>query len=81
MRDEDASELKVVKDYVMMKGKLYYRMLGGILSRCVGHEEARRKLEEVHSKTSGFCKEVSLYRSLQRAGFYWSNMNREGDQI
>ena len=61
LREEDVAKLKIVKDYVLMKGKLYRRMLGVILSRCVGYEEAQRKLEEVHSKTCGFYKEVSLY--------------------
>lgn len=62
-------ELKTVKKYVQMKGELYQRMLGRILLRCVGHEDAQRKLEEVHRRTCGFCKEVSLYLRLQRPGF------------
>ena len=78
---EDVAELKTVKDYVLMKGELYRRMPRGILSRCVGHEEAQRKLEEVHNRTCGFCKEVSLYRKLQRVGFYWVTMNKEADKI
>ena len=61
MKEEDVAELKTVKDYVLMKGELYCKMLGGILSRCLRHDEAYRKLEEVQSKTCGFCKEVSLY--------------------
>lgn len=75
------AELKTVKDYVIMKGEMYRRMLGGVLSRCVGHKEAQRKLEEVHNRTCGFCKEVSLYCRLQRVGFYWLTMNREAYQI
>ena len=74
-------ELKTLKDYVLMKAKLYRRMLGGILSRCVGCEEAQRKLEEVHSKTCGFCGKISLYRKLQRAGFYWPSMGKDVDLI
>ena len=34
------AELKTVNDYVLMKGELYRRIPGGILSRCVGREEA-----------------------------------------
>ena len=55
-------------------------MPGGILARCAGHREAQKKLEEVHSRTCGFCREVSLYRRLQRVGFYWPNMRKEADQ-
>ena len=40
LMEEYVVELKIVKDYVLMKGQLYCQMLGGILSRCVGHKEA-----------------------------------------
>ena len=64
LKEEDMAELKTLKDYILMKGELYYRMLKGILFRCVGHEEAQRKLEQVQNRTCGFCREVSLYRRL-----------------
>ena len=35
----------------------------------------------MHSKTYGFYKEVSLYKRLKRASFYWSSMSKEVDQI
>ena len=54
------ADLKTKKDYTLMKEELYSRMSGGILSRCVGQEEAQRKLKEVHSRTCGFCGEISL---------------------
>ena len=47
MKEEDVAELKTVKDYVLMKGELYCKMLEGILSRCLRHDEAYRNLEEV----------------------------------
>lgn len=61
MKEEDVEELKTIKDYVLMNGELYRKMPSRILFRCVGHKEAQRKLEEVHSRTCGVCKEVSLY--------------------
>ena len=64
MKDEDMAELKALKDYALVKGELYHRMPGGILSRCVWQEEAQRKLKEVHDKTCRFCGEVSLYHRL-----------------
>ena len=51
-------------------------MLGGILSRCVGQEEAQRKLKEMHGKTCRFCGEINLYHKFQRMGFYWPSMER-----
>ena len=58
------AKLKVLKDYVLIKGELYRKMPGGILSRCVGHEKSYRKLREVHSRTCGFCGEISIYCKL-----------------
>ena len=70
------AELKILKDYILMKGELYRRVPKGILSRCVGHEKAQRKLREVHGRTYGFYDEISLYHRLQRTGFYWPNMSK-----
>ena len=36
MKEEDAVELEVLKDYALVRGGLSRRMLGGVLSRCVG---------------------------------------------
>ncbi|XP_023916324.1 uncharacterized protein LOC112027915 [Quercus suber] len=79
--EEDTAELKMLKDYVLVRGELYRRMLGGVLSRCVEQEEAQRKLKEIHDKTSRSCGEVSLYRRLQRACFYWPSMGKDVDQV
>ena len=64
MKRNDAAKLKILKDYALVKEELYRKMPGGILSRCVGQEEAQRKLKEIHDKTCGSCGEVSLYRRL-----------------
>ena len=81
MKGEGAAELKVLKNYTFMRGELYCRMPGGVLSRCVGQDEAQRKLKEVHDKTCGSCGEVSLYCRLQRAGFYWPSMGKDADRV
>ena len=81
MRGEDAAELKILKDYALVKEELYRRMPGGVLSKCVGQEKAQRKLKEVHNKTCGSCGEVNLYRRFQRAGFYWPSMGKDADQV
>ena len=36
VKGDDATELKILKDYALVKEELYHRMPGGILSRCVG---------------------------------------------
>ena len=81
MKGEGAAELKALKDYALVKGELYRRMPGEVLSRCVGWVEAQRKLKDVYDKTCGSCGEVSLYRRLQKVGFYWPSMVKKADQV
>ena len=40
MKEEDTTRLKVLKDYAQVRGELYRRMPGGVLSRCVWQKEA-----------------------------------------
>ena len=49
--EEDIAKIKILKDYALVRGELYHRMLDGVLFRCIGQEEAQRKLNEVHDKT------------------------------
>ena len=79
MKKKDMAELNVLKDNALVRGELYRRMPGGVLSRCVGQKEAQRKLKEVNGKTCRSCGEVSLYYTLQRAGFYWPSMGKDAD--
>ncbi|XP_075665710.1 uncharacterized protein LOC142635442 [Castanea sativa] len=77
----EPAELKVLKDYTLVGGELYRRMPGRVLSRCVGQEEAQRKLKEVHDKACGSCGEINLYHILQRIGFYWPSMGKDAGQV
>jgi len=43
--EEDIVEMKILEDYALVRGELYHRMLGGVLSRCVGQEKAQRRLK------------------------------------
>ena len=64
MSPEGVADLKTLKDYVLITGDLYRRLLGGVLARCVSLREATRKLTEVHEKSCEFGDGVSLYRRL-----------------
>ena len=64
MKGEGVAKLKLLKDFSMMRGELYRRMPSGVLSRCVGQDEAQKKLKELYDKTHGSYGEVSLYRRL-----------------
>ena len=80
-REEDMVELKVLKDYALVGGELYWKMPGGVLSRCVGQEEAQRKLKKVHDKSCRFCGKVNFYHKLQKASFYWPSMGKDANQV
>ncbi|CAL8137088.1 unnamed protein product [Prunus armeniaca] len=45
------NDIKELKDYDIIFGELYRRLLGGILTRCIRSAEARVKLQEVHDNT------------------------------
>ena len=41
MKGDDVAELKILKDYALIKEEVHRRMPGGILSRCVGQGKPR----------------------------------------
>ena len=65
-----AADFKEIKDYTLIYGELYRRLPGGVLARCISIQEAKRKLIEVHEKTCQGGGGISLYRKLQRLGYY-----------
>ena len=64
------ADLREIKDYTLISGDLYRKLLGGVLARCISMEEAKEKLLEVHEKTCGDEGTISLYRRLQRLGYF-----------
>ena len=74
---EYGGSIKELRDYNLIEGKLYIRLLRGILSRCINEKEGKLRLEELHSQVCGVAKKISLYRRVQRMGYYWPNMNKE----
>ncbi|XP_024156336.1 uncharacterized protein LOC112164363 [Rosa chinensis] len=69
--------LRTLGDYSLIFGELYKRLPGGVLARCVDEKEAQRRLQEVHEATCGVEQVVSLYRRLQRRGYYWPDMKKQ----
>ena len=78
---EGVAELKTLKDYVLIVGDLYRRLLGGVLARCVSLQKVARKLIEVHGKSCEFDDKVSLYRRLQHLGYFWPDMSKEAASL
>ena len=65
----------------MIEGELYWRLPGGILSRCINKKERRLRLEELHSQACGVVGKVSLYIKMQHMGYYWPNISKEAATI
>uniref|UniRef100_A0A2N9HPH6 Integrase catalytic domain-containing protein n=1 Tax=Fagus sylvatica TaxID=28930 RepID=A0A2N9HPH6_FAGSY len=76
-----AAHLREIKDYTLISGDLYRRLPRGVLERCISIEEAKERLPEVHEKTCGDGGAISLYRRLQRLGYFWPNMSAEAAKI
>ena len=66
----EKDHLKILKDYALMAGELYKKLPGGVLARCLSLGESIKRLKEVHEKSCGPSGSVSLYRHLQRLGYY-----------
>uniref|UniRef100_A0A2N9IWD6 Integrase catalytic domain-containing protein n=1 Tax=Fagus sylvatica TaxID=28930 RepID=A0A2N9IWD6_FAGSY len=75
------ADLREIKDYTLISRDLYRRLPGGVLARCISIEEVKEKLPEVHEKTCGDGGAISLYRRLQRLGYFWPNMSAEAAEI
>ena len=73
--------LKILKDYALMAGELYKKLPGGVLARCLSPSESTKRLKEVHEKSCGLRGSVSLYRCLQRLGYYWPEMGKQAATI
>ena len=78
---KDVADLKALKDFVLICGDLYRRLPEGILARCVSPREGTKKLQEVHEKSCELEGGVSLYRRLQRLGYFWPDMSKEAADL
>jgi hypothetical protein len=64
-----------VLKYTSINDELYRRPIDGMLLKCLGEEQARVAVREVHDRTCGAHQ--STYKMnwlLQRVGFYWPTM-------
>ena len=73
--------IKELKDYTLIEGELYKRLPRGILSRCINEKEGKLRLKKLHSQICEIAEKISLYRRMQRMGYYWPNMNKEAATV
>uniref|UniRef100_A0A2N9H6K5 Integrase catalytic domain-containing protein n=1 Tax=Fagus sylvatica TaxID=28930 RepID=A0A2N9H6K5_FAGSY len=81
MSPADTADLREIKDYTLISGDLYRRLPGGVLARCISLEEAKERLPKIHETTYGDGGAISLYRRLQRLGYFWPSMSAEAVEI
>jgi ribonuclease HI len=65
---------KAIK-FVLLDGRLYYKSLDGVLLQCLGQEEAKKIMSEVHDGLYGAHQ--SAYRMkwvIKQTGCYWPTM-------
>ena len=51
------------------------------MSRCINEKEGKLRLEKLHTQVCGIAEKISLYKRMQRMGYYWPNMNKEAATI
>ena len=61
--------------YVLLDDQLYYKIVDGVLLKCLNQEEAKVLMGEVHE---GICgAHQSAYKikwTIRRAGYFWPTM-------
>ena len=58
--------------YVLLEEVLYYRTIDGVLLRCLGDEEARSLMGEIHEGVCGAHQSAFKMKwMIRRNGYYW----------
>jgi len=58
--------------YVLLEGELYYRTIDGILLRCLGDDEAKNLMGEIHEGVCGAHQSTFKMKwMIRRNGYYW----------
>jgi hypothetical protein len=61
--------------YVMLDNTLYHRTIDGLLLKCLGSDQSKIAMEEVHEGICGTHQSAHKMKwLLHRSGFYWLTM-------
>ncbi|KAF4355250.1 hypothetical protein G4B88_028286 [Cannabis sativa] len=74
------THLKEMQRFVVIGGTLYYRSSDGVLARCLDQEEISTQMEEIHNAACG-VEGPKLSRRLQRAGYFWLEMEEDAARL
>jgi hypothetical protein len=62
---------KAIK-FVLLDGRLYYKSLDGVLPQCLGQEEAKKMISDVHDGMCGAHQSAyRMKRVIRQTGCYW----------
>ena len=60
------------KKYVLLEEELYYRMIDGVLLKCLSDDEARSLMGEIHEGVCGAHQSAFKMKwMIRRNGYYW----------
>ncbi|KAF7839291.1 reverse transcriptase [Senna tora] len=76
LKSPKSSDMITLKDFYLQGEQLFRKGADGLLMRCVSEAEGREKMKEIHSSMCG-REGPSLYRMMQRFGYYWPSMKDE----
>jgi len=64
--------------YVLLKDELYYRTIDGILLKCLGNDEARGLMGEIHEGVYGALQSAFKMKwIIRRNGYYWPTIHED----
>jgi len=60
---------------VLLEDELYYRTIDGVLLRCLGDDEAKGLMGEIHEGVCGAHQSAFKMKwMIRRNGYYWPNL-------
>ena len=61
--------------YVLLGEELYYRTIDGVLLKCLGDDEAKSLMGEIHEEVCGAHQSAFKMKwTIRRNGYYWSTI-------
>ncbi|KAF7839558.1 reverse transcriptase [Senna tora] len=76
LKTPKSSDMITLKDFYLQGEQLFRKGADGLLMGCVSEAEGREKMKDIHSSMCG-REDPSLYRMMQRFGYYWPSMKEE----
>ena len=57
--------------YVLLEDEIYYRTIGGVLLKCLGNDEAKSWMGEIHGVCGAHQLAFKMKWMIRRNGYYW----------